>query len=529
MRSLHSLAAAALFAATASALAQPLTTAFTYQGELKQSGSPATGTFDLQFKLFDAPSAGNQIGTTLCSNNVNIAAGCFTTVLDFGSVFNGQKRFLEVAVRADATGSTPCATATGYTTLAPRQELSAAPNATFALTAAAASTATTAALASDSSQLNGKVASYYLNASNLSTGTIPSGLLGGIYTASLTFSNPSNTFIGIGTGLTQLNASNLVGGTVSDSLLTPNIPRLNVPNIFTDTNKFSGIIHSTVSGYRFPDDSVQRSAALDPGRLGFSSGYPAGTTVAITIHNTSFPTARMVGSWRINRPTTGSAQWSIPPTLRRPRTSDNTWFSWVQSGTSLSGLRIAVMLSGGQYNYDFPTGRLSSYRLLTGDDGLPFEEITYITSTPNIPTNISQLQGSPTGVLEPGVAPRLGDATGIASTTYRTVWSSGRSDVVRVVGDPTFIVPIDPASGQQSGQIGSATVTIRANSLAASLNLDFAPQGRPFRLVLHPAAGTDIDLTNAVTGFLVSTSLRIADDGLPVEEYEVNFPFNPPP
>ena len=133
MRQFRVLAAAAVLTAVPAALAQPLTTAFTYQGELKQSGNPATGTFDLQFKLYDAVSVGSQIGTTICIDNVVITGGRFTQTLDFGNAFSGQKRFIEVSVRADATSSTPCSTLTGYTTLIPRRELTAAPNAAFAL------------------------------------------------------------------------------------------------------------------------------------------------------------------------------------------------------------------------------------------------------------------------------------------------------------------------------------------------------------------------------------------------------------
>jgi len=59
-----------------------------------------------------------------------------------------------------------------------------------------------------------------LNASNLSTGTIPTGTLSGTYSGALTFSNASNSFTGVGTGLTALNASNLSTGTIPTSRLT---------------------------------------------------------------------------------------------------------------------------------------------------------------------------------------------------------------------------------------------------------------------------------------------------------------------
>ncbi|MEX2218257.1 MAG: hypothetical protein WD749_05805 [Phycisphaerales bacterium] len=502
------------------ALAQgPVSSIFTYQGELHQSGAPITTAVDLRFRLYDAPSLGAQVGPQLATT-LTPASGRFTADLDFGAVFAGQNRWLEIDIRP--------AGGPAFTTLTPRQPLYAAPNASFALTAAAAGSAASAA---NASQLNGQSASFYLNASNLTGGTLPAGLLGGSYTGFLSFTNPTNTFTGVGSGLTALNASNLSTGSLPDARLSSNVPRLDASNTFSGaTNAFSGMVHSTTSGYRFPDNTIQTTSALDPGDLGFVSGYPAGTTLTVTINNTAFPTARMVGSWRINRPTTGGPQWSSPPTLRRPRTADHTWFNWVQSGTTLSGLRLTVAAPGGSIDYDLPTGRVSSYRLITGDDGLPFEEVSYITGNSSLPGNISTLFGSPIGVAEPTVVPRLGQATGSPpSTTYRPVWNNIRSDAVRIVGNPVFTVPIDPASGLQTGQIGSATVTVRANSLAAALNLDGAPASRPFRLVLHPSAGNDIDLTNNVTGTIISTTIRLADDGLPVEEYDITFPFNPPP
>src|SRR5437870_47295 len=40
-------------------------TGFTYQGRLTDGGSPASGQYDLQFTLYDTPTAGNQVGTAI--------------------------------------------------------------------------------------------------------------------------------------------------------------------------------------------------------------------------------------------------------------------------------------------------------------------------------------------------------------------------------------------------------------------------------------------------------------------------------
>src|SRR5580765_6849886 len=88
------------------------TSSFTYQGSLNVSGTPATGSFDMQFKLFDALAGGSQQGATSTLNGVTVTGGTFSVVLDFqNSGFPGANRFLEIAVQPAGGGS--------FTTLAP--------------------------------------------------------------------------------------------------------------------------------------------------------------------------------------------------------------------------------------------------------------------------------------------------------------------------------------------------------------------------------------------------------------------------
>jgi len=217
----------------------PLGTGFTYQGELNNAGNPANGAYDLRFRLLNAAAGGSQVGNTLCADNVAVTNGRFTVSLDFGAQFAGQQRFLAIEVRAD-TGL-DCSNAAGFTALLPLQELSAVPNAAFAL---AATTATTATTASNATLLNGQGASFYQNASNLTAGTLPGGLLSGIYSSPLTFSNAGNAFTGSfsgsGAGLTALNASNLGTGTLADARLSTNVALLSTPQAFTAGKTFSG-------------------------------------------------------------------------------------------------------------------------------------------------------------------------------------------------------------------------------------------------------------------------------------------------
>lgn len=104
------------------ALAQtPLGPEFTYQGALQQSGAPLNNSADFQFKLFTANVGGTQVGVTQSVGNVVIVEGQFTVTLNFGAAaFDGNQRFLEIAVRSPAGGG-------AFTTLTPRQALTAVP------------------------------------------------------------------------------------------------------------------------------------------------------------------------------------------------------------------------------------------------------------------------------------------------------------------------------------------------------------------------------------------------------------------
>lgn len=105
----------------------PLGSEFIFQGQLLASGQAATSTADFQFALFDAETGGAQIASTIATSNVALSNGAFTVSLDFGSVaFQGDARWLEISVRSPAGAG-------GFTTLTPRQAMSATPNATYSL------------------------------------------------------------------------------------------------------------------------------------------------------------------------------------------------------------------------------------------------------------------------------------------------------------------------------------------------------------------------------------------------------------
>jgi hypothetical protein len=115
------------------ACAQPLppstaSTAFTYQGVLTDGALPRTTAITVGFQLFDAPSAGNPVGSGLFRNVAPDAQGRFTTTLDFGpDALAGAPRWVELTLFRPF--QPPVA-------LSPRQPITAAPIAAFASRAA---------------------------------------------------------------------------------------------------------------------------------------------------------------------------------------------------------------------------------------------------------------------------------------------------------------------------------------------------------------------------------------------------------
>ena len=105
------------------AQAEPMGSAFTYQGRLMDGNSPADGFYDLQFKLYDSPSDGNQLASIIDINELDVLDGYLTVLLDFGSdVFIGNACWLEMGVRPGELNDP-----NAYTTLSPRQQITPAP------------------------------------------------------------------------------------------------------------------------------------------------------------------------------------------------------------------------------------------------------------------------------------------------------------------------------------------------------------------------------------------------------------------
>jgi hypothetical protein len=150
-----------LLLAAAALPAVPLSTAFTYQGDLHDNGLPADGVFDLRITPYAEAAVGATLAPALVIQDVLVTEGVFTTQIDFGAgFFVGDAVWLEIAVR-DGDSADPNA----FEILAPRQEVTPAP---YALKTAPASV-TDLELAADA------VGSAQVQANAIGSGQIADG------------------------------------------------------------------------------------------------------------------------------------------------------------------------------------------------------------------------------------------------------------------------------------------------------------------------------------------------------------------
>lgn len=121
--------------------AQTLATNFmTYQGKLQSGAQPYTGTADFTIRVYNGELGGSPIGLANCWDNVQVQDGLFTLTFNPGSVLDGRALWLEIDVREDATAGNGCTGA--FTTLFPRQRITAAPLASALVLPASGSTTT---------------------------------------------------------------------------------------------------------------------------------------------------------------------------------------------------------------------------------------------------------------------------------------------------------------------------------------------------------------------------------------------------
>jgi hypothetical protein len=236
-----------------------LSPAFTYQGRLTDGGSPAQGSYDLRFFLYDAANDGGQVGATLDLPAVPVANGLFTVVLDFGSSpFAGSRRWLEVHVSPAGAGT--------YEPLLPRQEVTASPQALYSLQSAFSQTAASVPVGGVPAGSDNYVQNTITPQAGASFNVAGSGTVGGALSAGSVTSSTQyniggnrvlaaggqNVFVGIGTGAVNGGFGNVFVGNLAGTVNTTG-----VNNTFLGTD--TGRTNSTGQGNTF----VGRSSGFD--------------------------------------------------------------------------------------------------------------------------------------------------------------------------------------------------------------------------------------------------------------------------
>jgi len=110
--------------------ATPVDQTFTYQGQLRNAGQLVNGAVDLKISMWDADTAGVQIGISNTFNAVPMTDGRFALGLNFGAfAFDGSNRWIQVEFRNPAGSGL-------YQALNPRDKITATPYALYALNGA---------------------------------------------------------------------------------------------------------------------------------------------------------------------------------------------------------------------------------------------------------------------------------------------------------------------------------------------------------------------------------------------------------
>jgi hypothetical protein len=182
------------------------------------SGNPAPINYAMEFRIYDASSAGTLIWGE--KQNVTVSAGKFSVQLGKGTVlsgsplqpsdinqaFVGSNRFLGLTVIIPP--------ATSGTEVVPRLQFLSSPFSFVANTAV------------NAQALSQSVGTASMTNASITNATIANATI----TAGVT---------GNGSGLTSLNATNMASGTLADARLSTNVALLNANQTFSGTNTFS--------------------------------------------------------------------------------------------------------------------------------------------------------------------------------------------------------------------------------------------------------------------------------------------------
>jgi hypothetical protein len=353
-----------------------------------------------------------------------------------------------------------------------------------------------------------------LNASNLASGTVPSAVVSGSYSGITSVGNltqlnvtgvtTSNGFFGPGTNLTNLNASNLTSGTVPSSVVSGtysgitsvgNLTQLNVTGITTlqnlelngwllDANNSSGlagqILSSTGSG-------IAWTSVNTTGIITASGGTPNRLTKFLDEDTIGNSTITDTGT----QITLGSAT-SVSGIL--------TSFGFFGPGTNLTNLNASNLASG-----TVPSAVVSgSYSGITSVGTLSQLNVSGVTTSNGFfgpGTNLTNLNASN---LASGIVP-----SAVISGSYSGITSVGNLTQLNVTGITTL----------QNLELNGWLLDVNNSSGLAGQILSSTGSGIAWSTISSTGILTGSGITNNVPKFGSPTSLTISnitDNGIAV-------------
>lgn len=459
-----------LSTAVQQAHAQAVTTAFTYQGVLKNGGAPVNGTVDLRFTLWDAAAAGAQVGASVPVNGITLTDGLVVTSLNFGvSAFGGNQRWLQIEI-----DSTPAGGVGPFVTLTPRQPLTAVPYAMFSLSGSGQWTP------------NGSAVNY--TAGNVSVGTTNQNARMTIYPA---------TGGGTQTGLYVRN--------------TDGASQYVVANFVADSAAANAIVASVGAGNGASGRAVSATSAATNG----AGLYGANTSTA----------GNAYGVYGISDSTTGRGVYGVA--------SANTGttygvFGQTNSATGYGGyfmgrgyfsqeLGVGTSNPAAFLHVNRPAGEtIDAFRVAT-NSGSPLFVTTSMSFTGNTVNTYTNLADTSL-YLNNSSAGNVYLAAGGGDVGVGTTAPSAK---LHVIGGTDS----EPGSGGfiVAGPVTSTNVSIDNNEIMARNN------GAPAVLSLNNDGG-DVSISAAGTGKLICKVLQITGGADLSEQFQVNSAeINPEP
>ena len=268
-------------------------------------------------------------------------------------------------------------------------------------------------------------------------------------------------------------------------------------------------ITATPYAFRAVTQDAQSSPVLLSGLPSTSSvlialsGLPAGTAITLA--------APLEFSQTFNPATGqyGSSAQAEALTLRRMVGADSSWRDAAANSQGGLGVEMSLLLPEGSVQWQIGGALATGWGLAVADDGLPVEQLTLAFNAANFSRTV-------VGNLTPAPPPGLGLARGFES-------GFDPGDEYRVVIDGLNVADYRIASDLLESGTATTDLVVRQNPTANETLVDWfvSRRVRSFELQLQSAAPGSITLTAGSSAGAIRYRLRLADDGLPIEEVEI--------